>query len=91
MLARLRELSVSLPWSFDLVFLRCSVVYSSLSIPFLMKEMFHSSCVPKSDTAFCVICPISGYRLYDQMMWTGGSCDRCFGVLMEVLWNVLNV
>ena len=67
------------------MFLRCSVVYSSHSIPFLTEEMSHSSCVPKSDTAFPVICSISGYSRYDQMIWKGGSCDHCFGALMEVL------
>lgn len=65
------------PMDFYLVFLRCFFFFflnSPHSVLFLMKEIFNSSCVPKSDTAFPIIC------------WLGDLKKERLGVTVLGVW-----
>lgn len=68
--------SVSLQWIFILCFWGVFFFFlnSSHSVLFLMKEIFNSSCVPKSDTAFPIIC------------WLGDLKKERLGVTVLGVW-----
>lgn len=75
MLAFFTVLSVSLQWIFILCFWGVFFfLNSSHSVLFLMKEIFNSSCVPKSDTAFPIIC------------WLGDLKRERLGVTVLGVW-----